>query len=342
MNEIIDSGKTFVDELNLFLERNFANNKIALLVDENTEIHCLPKIISVFEKRDYKLLRVDSGEQNKSIQTCARLWQELLDFGFNRNSLLVVLGGGTLCDIGGFIASTYQRGIKFIYLPTTLLSQTDAAWGGKNGVNFNDLKNQIGTINLPELVAVNIDFLETLPQKEFTSGLAEVIKHGIISDKSILEDIERNRTFSANILPLIRKSASVKMSIVNRDVNDTGERKALNFGHTIGHAIEAVHEGKYTHGECVAAGMLVTLYLSKKLLHLNADEYEYCSGIIHKNISLPKINPEKFPAIISKTFHDKKNTNGQINFVLLKSLGSIAIDIPVTEEQILEAMLKKL
>ncbi|MDL2240082.1 3-dehydroquinate synthase [Bacteroidales bacterium OttesenSCG-928-K22] len=340
MHQIFSTNSEFTNQVNSFIDINYKSSKIALLVDENTATHCLPLVMPILKDRDYYLMYIDSGERNKNIQTSKKLWQRLIDLKFDRNSLLIVLGGGVLCDIGGFIATTYKRGIDMIYIPTTLLAQTDAAWGGKNGINFSNYKNQIGTINLPSLIAVNTDFLQTLPNREFSSGLAEIIKHGIIGDKSILEDMNNNQQLSHNnIMSILKKSIQVKINIVSTDFEDKGERKKLNFGHTVGHAIESVYEEKYNHGECVAFGMLTSLYLSKQLLGLNEDTYEYCCNIIRKNITIPKIYAEEFPSIINKMYQDKKNYNGEINFVLLKSIDEPVINIPVDENLILEALL---
>ncbi|MDR2083835.1 MAG: 3-dehydroquinate synthase [Bacteroidales bacterium] len=343
MDEIICNGEDFINQVNNYIDANYAECKIALLIDENTTTHCLPLIMPILQHRNYYLIHINSGETTKNLQTSKKLWQKLINLNFDRNSLFIVLGGGVLCDIGGFIATTYKRGVNFIYMPTTLLAQTDAAWGGKNGINFNKLKNQIGTINLPNLVAVNPDFLNTLPDREFSSGLAEVIKHGIIGDKSILKDIEDGVSYSSEyLLPIIKKSVNVKKEIVDKDINDWSERKKLNFGHTVAHAIEAVYEDKYSHGSCVALGMLTSLYLSKKLLNLNYNDYTYCCDIVFNNIPLPKIYAEDIPTIINKMSYDKKNYDGEINFVLLKGIEDAVINISVTEDQILEALLHNL
>lgn len=321
--------------------RIIASRKI-ILVDDNTMGHCLPKLHeATISLRDAVVLEIPNGETSKSIDTIAGLWQQLTEIGADRNSVLVNLGGGVVSDIGGFTAATYMRGIHFINLPTTLLSMVDASVGGKNGINFGGYKNQVGTFDEPGAVFVWPDFLKTLSSNELRSGFAEVIKHAIISDQNKWNEVSGIENFdSVNWIEIIKESIWTKNKIVNSDYRDKHLRKSLNFGHTIGHALESYSQKKHSpvlkHGEAIAIGMIGEIFLSEKLCGLNkvmADEI--CRFIArHYPLSFHFENEELLGLIKG----DKKNESHQVNFSLIRSIGEPAINQHVDEALILQAL----
>jgi len=237
-------------------------SKVAILVDENTKRNCLPKLPQL---ENSIIIEVTSGEINKSISSCNYIWEQLSEHNFDRDSLLINLGGGVIGDMGGFAASTYKRGIDFIQVPTTLLAMVDASVGGKLGVDFNGLKNQIGLFNNPESVLIFPEFLETLPENQLKSGYAEVVKHALISDNNLWEKIISVPFNEMNWGEIIETSINIKNKIVLSDPYEKGERKKLNFGHTFGHAVESYYLEKGTpilHGEAVLMGILLEVEMS--------------------------------------------------------------------------------
>ena len=313
-----------------------------ILVDDNTLEHCLPLLQdAVLSLRDSVVLEIPNGEASKSIDTIAELWQQLTDHGADRNSVLVNLGGGVVSDIGGFAAATYMRGIHFVNLPTTLLSMVDASVGGKNGINFGGYKNRVGTFDEPGAVFVFPGFLNTLPKDELRSGFAEVIKHAIISDKNKWNEVSEIENFdSVNWFEIIKESIRTKNKIVESDYRDKHLRKSLNFGHTIGHALESYSQKNHTivlkHGEAIAIGMLGEIFLSEKLCGLNkviADEI--CSFIArHFPLSFHFENDEMLFLIKG----DKKNDSDHVNFSLVHSIGDPVINQQADEALILQAL----
>ena len=263
MKEIIsDNYSTWPGE-NLRSKLDFSGySKVAILVDENTKRDCLPKLPKI---ENSIIIEVTSGEINKNISSCNYIWEQLSEHNFDRDSLLINLGGGVIGDMGGFAASTYKRGIDFIQVPTTLLAMVDASVGGKLGVDLNGLKNQIGVFNNPESVLILPEFLETLPENQLKSGFGEVIKHALISDKNLWQEIISIPFNEMNWEKIIETSINIKNKIVLSDPYEKGERKKLNFGHTFGHAVETYYLEKGTpilHGEAVLMGILLELELS--------------------------------------------------------------------------------
>ena len=256
------------DALSIFhsyLNEHYSGRKKIILLDENTRRHCLP----LLETKNAELLEIESGEKNKHIQTCTQLWKTLIDLGADRHSLLINLGGGVICDIGGFVASTFKRGIDFIHIPTTLLAQADASVGGKTGVDFANLKNQVGVFSNPKAVFVFPQFLDTLDERQLRSGFAEIIKHALIRDKTLWHTIQSvDVNDRSGLTDVISQSLQIKNDIVTDDPFEKGLRKILNFGHTIGHAVESVslrqHKKQLLHGEAVAIGMICEAYLSDR------------------------------------------------------------------------------
>lgn len=316
--------------------------RVFVLVDENTKKYCLP----ILQKNlNHKLtpIQIHSGETHKNLDTCQFLWQELIDKACDRNSILLNLGGGVITDMGGFVAATFKRGIRFINIPTTILGMVDASIGGKTGVDFMHLKNQIGLFANPEMTLINPIFLQTLAPRETRSGLGEVIKYGLIKDSSIWEYIKTKDTDSFGIEPsIIKKSIAIKEKIVSEDPTEKGIRQTLNFGHTLGHAIETHFLSKpkseqLLHGEAIAIGMILAAHLSTQSNNFPLAKTMEIAKIINSLFPKVSIKPNDISAILNFLQHDKKNTNGQVNFVLLKQIGKPVLDCQVSENHILKA-----
>ncbi len=315
---------------------------IFILVDENTHDLCLPQFMAqISGDYNFEIIEIESGEINKTIETCVGVWEALSELGADRKSLLLNLGGGVLTDLGGFVGSTFKRGIDFINVPTTLLAMVDASVGGKTGVDLGSLKNQIGVINQPEMVLVVTDFLSTLEVRQITSGFAEMLKHGLIKDKDYWENLKRAESIEDLKLHILA-SISIKNDVVLQDPTEQGLRKILNFGHTLGHAVESYfleNQEKETllHGEAIAIGMILEGYLSHKLTGLSIDELEdiKITFLSHYNkVIFKKQDVEQIQGLMK---YDKKNAHGRINFVLLKCIGEAQIDVIVPSELITEA-----
>ena len=265
-------------ELNTYLETsNFS--KIFILVDSNTHLHCLPKFLAnIHVEMALEIIEMEAGEINKTLDTCTQIWHSLSDLDGDRKSLIINLGGGVVTDLGGFVASTFKRGVSFVNVPTSLLAMVDASVGGKTGVDLGTIKNQIGVINFSDMVLVDPSFLETLPKEEMRSGLAEMLKHGLIKNADYWNRLCDLKELNISDLEgLIHESITLKNEVVKRDPNEQGERKQLNYGHTLGHAIESYcldNDNLKTllHGEAIAAGMIMEGYLSHKTCGLSEAE----------------------------------------------------------------------
>lgn len=295
-------------------------SKVAILVDENTKKKCLNLLPTI---KGSIIIEIESGEINKSLSSCNYIWEQLSEHNFDRDSLLINLGGGVIGDMGGFCASTYKRGIDFIQVPTTLLAMVDASVGGKLGVDFNGLKNQIGLFNNPESVLIFPEFLETLQEKELKTGFAEVVKHALISDKNLWEEIISVPFNESNWEKIIEPSINIKNKIVLSDPYEKGERKKLNFGHTFGHAVESYYLEKETpilHGEAVLMGILLEVEISV----VSEEKKNEIKNYILSNFSLP-FTPKKSD-LLPFLMNDKKNKVGKINFSLLTNIGSCSVD----------------
>jgi len=338
--------KNIAKEINSFFKNSKVNySKIFILVDENSIKHCYaPLAVKVGAFKDAEIIEIESGEENKSLEVCSQIWSTLTEFGADRNSLMVNLGGGVITDMGGFIASTFKRGIDFINIPTTFLAQVDASIGGKTGINHSNFKNEIGVFNSPKAVFINSDFLETLDQRQFLSGFAEVIKHALIADADYWKKVRSFQNSDSDALnELIEISVRIKNKIVLEDPNEKNIRKALNFGHTIGHALETFFfehhpEKRILHGEAIAIGMICEAYLSYKICKLPKEQLEEITKFILSRFKPIMINEIHENAIIELMKHDKKNKTGVINFSLLSSIGKFEIDQTTSEELIVKAL----
>ena len=328
-------------ELNEFVEsQNYS--QVFILTDENTHLYCLPSIIGhlTFES---EIIEIEAGEEHKVIDTCVGVWEALSELGADRKSLLINLGGGVVTDLGGFVACTFRRGIDYINIPTSLLSMVDASVGGKTGVDLGLLKNQIGIISNPKMVIINTDFLSTLPKSQMRSGFAEMLKHGLIKDKNYWDKLTNlSSLYEEDLEQLIFDSIEIKKQIVEQDPREKGLRKTLNFGHTLGHAIESFslsgQELKpLLHGEAIAIGMILECYLSSKLMGFPKEKSEEVKHLIANVFGKVKLPENSFSSIIELLRYDKKNEHGNINFVLLKAIGDPVIDCKVDNNTILKA-----
>lgn len=329
--------------LNAHLLKN-RYSMIFVIVDDNTSEHCLPNFLAQVET-DLKIeiIEVDAGEASKSIQTCVQVWEALTELGADRKSLIINVGGGMISDLGGFIASTYKRGIDFIHVPTSLLGMVDASIGGKNGIDLGTLKNQIGVINPPKMVLIDTSFLTTLDAREILSGLAEMLKHGLIYDENYWKSFsDLSNLDYATLEILIYRSVDIKTQIVTQDPTEQNIRKSLNFGHTIGHAIESYFlehptYQKLLHGEAVACGMILEAHLSCQNNLLSLEDYLEIKNLIMTHYDQLVFTTADRNAILELMKHDKKNEYGKINFSLLNGIGKISINQFSDNEQIKEA-----
>lgn len=326
-----------------FVSENFPNSKLFFLVDENTEEHCFDPFNWVGQKQfeEAEVLSIDSGEASKSLALVEQLAATMLELGANRNSLLINLGGGVISDLGGFLASVFKRGIPFINIPTSLLAMVDASVGGKTGVNVFGSKNQVGTFSFPKAVFCGTEFLQTLPQRELISGYAELIKHALIANKSLWQSCNELDLNTIPTVELLKQSIAIKNEIVSADPFENGVRKKLNFGHTVGHAVESlslIKQQPLLHGEAIAIGMCAEAYLSHQYAELPLEEYNEIVELLASNFELGRIKLEDVTGLLEFVLQDKKNPNHAINFSLLKSIGNCEIDFNLSPESIQEKL----
>jgi 3-dehydroquinate synthase len=328
-------------ELNKIISENNYST-LFIIVDSITNDVCLPKLLPLIETESrIEIIEFEAGEINKNIETCIQIWNVLTELGADRKSLIINLGGGVVSDLGGFVASTFKRGIDFITIPTTLLAMVDAAIGGKTGIDLGNLKNQIGVINNPQLVVIDSDYLETLPQIEMRSGLAEILKHGLIFNKLYWKQfLDLSKLDFNDFDTIIYDSIKIKNEIVTNDPKEKGIRKALNFGHTLGHAIESYfleHNSKNNllHGEAIAIGMILESYISMTKNLISKAEYLEVKTTIKSIFEEVNFDKNDIISIVDLLIHDKKNENGKIKFVLLNGIGDFIIDQEVENEIII-------
>ena len=323
-------------------ENNFS--KIFILVDENTHQFCLPLFIEKLETNAViEIIEIESGEINKTIETCVGVWNTLSELDADRKSLLINIGGGVITDLGGFVACTFKRGIAYVNVPTTLLSMVDASVGGKTGVDLGHLKNQIGVISNPDLVLIDTQFLNTLPQNQMRSGLAEMLKHGLISDVNYwnkFQDLTKLNLDDLDIL--IYESVLIKKHVVEIDPFENGLRKTLNFGHTLGHAIESYflsnpEKTTLLHGEAIVVGMILASYISTKLAGFPLEDTLKIKNLFTNYYGKVDILESEHQTIMDLLKYDKKNNHGNINFVLLEAIGKPKIDCLVDDAIIIDA-----
>jgi len=326
-----------------FINKN-SYSSIVILCDTNTKKYCLNILLDEIDINPdiINVIKINDGEQVKTIETSKYIWDKLLEIGCDRKSLMINLGGGVVSDIGGFVASVFKRGICFINIPTTLLSMVDAGIGGKTGVDFNGIKNVIGTIKLPEMTILDIRYLETLNEREIINGFAEMLKHALIKDKNHWDDLFNCDPLNLNYSQIIH-SINIKQKIVEEDINEQGIRKILNFGHSIGHAIEAFFlkgnkKSIIKHGEAVAAGMIIESYISMQLGLLDSNDFKAIKDTIIKIYGIIKIKSSVFHNILEFLINDKKNRSNRFYFVLLNGIGNATFDVEVENPLVSDAL----
>ncbi|MBP5340508.1 MAG: 3-dehydroquinate synthase [Prevotella sp.] len=314
-----------------------------ILTDETTRRLCLPLVQGLKCLEGAEVISIAAGDTNKSLDSVSHVWSELQRLGATRHSLLVNLGGGMVTDLGGFAASTFKRGLAYINIPTTLLSMVDASVGGKTGINFGGLKNEVGVFSEARSVFLDTTFLSTLDAENMLSGYAEMLKHGLISTSEHWAELLRFDPVEADgaqLRMLLAKSVAVKERIVEEDPTEKGIRKALNLGHTVGHAFEslALQRKPVLHGYAVAWGLVCELYLSVAKTGFPVDKMRQTVRFIFDNYGRMPITCDDYPALLELMTHDKKNTAGRINFTLLGDIGDIRIDQTATRQEIEESL----
>lgn len=319
------------------------HDKIFVLTDEVTREKCWPVIEHFYSLKGATVITIGATDTHKDLETVAYVWQQLGEGGASRHSLLINLGGGMVTDLGGFAASTFKRGINFINIPTTLLAMVDASVGGKTGINFRGLKNEIGVFNDSRFVILDTEFLKTLDAPNFISGYAEMLKHGLISNEKMWAELVNFDIANPDLKLLSRMvadSVAVKEKVVEVDPHEKGLRKALNYGHTFGHAFESfsLKRKPILHGYAVAFGMICELYLSVIKTGFPAEKMRQTVNYIKQYYGLLPFTCDDYPELIDWMKHDKKNQNGIINFTLLGNIGDIKINQTATEEEIKQAL----
>ncbi len=327
------------DSLPNFLAQK-SYSKIIVLTDKNTHKYCYPAIKSLLPK--HEIVIISSGEKHKILLTCEQIWRKMTSAQLDRHSLMINLGGGVIGDMGGFCAATYKRGIDFIQIPTTLLSQVDASVGGKLGIDFEGLKNHLGVFTLPNAVLIDSEFLKTLPQSELRSGFAEIIKHCLIQDAEKWNQIRFRDLLEQDFNDLITHSVKIKENVVKQDPTEKGLRKILNFGHTLGHAIEThfLDKGKnhLLHGEAIAAGMICESFISFKRNLIDEKTLLQIEEFIFSIYGKANIKQTDIENIIKLTQQDKKNKGKQVRFSIIDGVGTCIYDVVVSNNEMKQAL----
>lgn len=337
-------GDSALKDGNDFLASMYTASKLFILTDENVYHHCLPRLMDQCPfLKTAEILAIRPGERSKDISMVVDLWKWLTGHNAARGDLMINLGGGVISDLGGFVAGTYKRGIAFVNIPTTLIGQADASLGGKTGINVASVKNLAGSFNNPSAVCIHPPFLETLPGRELKAGYAEIIKSALISGGEFWALCTKgNGLNEAGLLELIRHSVKVKMAFAEKDPYDLNVRRALNFGHTVGHAMESLsfedgHE-LLLHGEAIAAGMICEGYLSVAYCGLDPKVLESLSGILKGIFKRIEFDQQDTIKMLQFMIKDKKNREGKVNVTLLSAPGKVLLDQGVRNRQITEAL----
>lgn len=333
----VENGLATLDQ---FIKKN-KFSKLFFLADSTTEELCLPIVLKNLPSvTSYDIITIDPGEENKNIDFCIGIWKMLLDFEADRSSLLINVGGGVVTDMGSFAAATFKRGIASVQIPTTLLSQVDASVGGKTGIDMDEVKNCIGTFTQPQAVVIDPIFLKTLPERQVVSGFAEMIKHALIADAQEL-NILKNIPIKNISIDRIEQAIRIKNEIVKADPEEKGLRKILNFGHTIGHAIESYFlqsKSPLLHGEALAMGMYCETYLSQQHHSLTEKEAEEVYGLLKAHFPLVAIPETAISNLLNFMKQDKKNIGDQIGFALLDKIGACSYNHYLSSEEITQSL----
>jgi 3-dehydroquinate synthase len=333
--------KNFIPELNEAIG-NQASDSIYILTDENTRKHCLPLVLESKKLTGCRIITIPSGDENKNVSSAVEIWKYLSEHGATRKSLMLNVGGGMITDIGGFTASTFKRGMRYINVSTTLLGAVDAATGGKTGINFEGLKNEIGVFAPAETVLIYTDFFKTLDDANLRSGYAEMIKHALIDTKEEWKEVltfDLENIDLEKLKPLLERSIRIKERIVEQDPFEANIRKALNLGHTFGHAFESWSyktEKPVLHGYAVMWGMLCELYLSYIKLNFPKEELLRLKYLTKEYYGMFEFHCQQYETLFELMTHDKKNDSKEINFTLLADVGDIRINQTATKEEIFE------
>jgi len=338
------AGGNVYKELETFLGHEKQNAaKWFILADSNTANNCLPDLLGGLNFTDkFNQIIIPSGEENKNINSVVHIWETLSNYEAERNALLINLGGGVLCDLGGFAASTFKRGIRYINLPTTLMAQVDAGIGGKTGFNLGGIKNLVGTFAMPEAVFIQPKFLDTLPERHLCNGFSEMLKYGLIADRNLWNDLKNKSIHEIKNIGLISRCVAIKTEIVEADPKENGIRKILNFGHTIGHAIETVNSednaAAVLHGEAVAVGIICEAYISYRKNGLSYAELEDITDILLNVIGKRNISGISISEILQRIKNDKKNKDGKIGCTLISQIGKAEYSHFIDEKDIEESI----
>lgn len=342
MNEQLQEARVFFQEdalsqLGEILTRK-SYSKISILCDSNTHDLCLPDFLAAvpeLPEAALEIIELEPGEDQKSLEVLAQLWDAFASLEMDRKSLLINLGGGVISDLGGFAAATYMRGIDCINFPTSLLAMVDASVGAKTGINFGGFKNRIGSFSEPLMVGILPQFLDSLPEEEFLSGWAEMLKHGLIADADHYNELIRRQPNAENLSPeLLAHSVSIKAAVVGQDARETGLRKVLNFGHSIGHALESYYYSKgqvISHGYAIALGMQAELALSVAFADMDQNSAQSCINELKSIYPAPSDSPPEKVAFLSLLRGDKKNQGSDLKFVLLAEVGKAVYDVELPE-----------
>ena len=341
-NYIIEIGSIIDSSLNELLLKTYKNSKVVIIVDENTHDYCLEYLLTSFESlKEAEVMLLPVGEENKVMEVCFQVWQALTEYQVGRKDLIINLGGGVVTDMGGFIASIYKRGVDFIHIPTSLLGMVDASIGGKAGIDLGPYKNQLGVFSHPKKIYIDTIFLGTLPEEELLNGYAEMLKHALIFDKGQWDKLKNIKSIDElNNEKIILDSVKVKFDIVERDPLEKNERKKLNLGHTIGHAIEGffIETTPIAHGHAVAIGMLAESFISMKQKHLSSEDYYDIELLLTNKFQMINFDEEAIKEIIQIAKNDKKNESGKIFCALLNRIGNCSIDNEIQENEIADAL----
>lgn len=357
MNRRVDVKKNEVHCYDIVIERGFEaiideldrlsikGIKLCIVTDSNVGPIYADKLKSILEKtgNSVYVFTIPAGEENKNLNVVETVYTYLIEQHFERRDMLVALGGGVVGDLAGFTAATYLRGIDFIQVPTSLLAQVDSSIGGKTGVDFAKYKNMVGAFHMPRLVYINIDTLSTLSTRLFNSGFGEIIKHGLIKDRDYFDYLDVNFEYIKALEPeyimeVVYRSCLIKADVVNHDPTEKGERALLNFGHTLGHAVEKLMNFSLYHGECVGLGMICASYISKERGLISEDDYELIRNMLKKYGFPTRVEGLDIFSILEVSKSDKKMENGVVKFILLKELGCAFIDKTVTYDEMTQAL----
>ena len=337
----IEVGSILDSSLNELLT-TYAQSKIVIIVDENTHDYCLEYLLTSFDSlKESEVMLLPVGEENKVMEVCFQVWQALTDYQVGRKDLVINLGGGVVTDMGGFIASIYKRGIDFIHIPTSLLGMVDASIGGKVGIDLGPYKNQLGVFSHPKKIYIDTIFLGTLPEEELLNGFAEMLKHALINDKSQWEKLKKTPSIDQLIdEKIIIDSIKVKFDLVEKDPLEKNVRKKLNFGHTIGHAIEGyfIDTTPISHGHAVAIGMLAESFISMKQQRLKSEVFYDIELFLTTKFPMIQLDEDAIKEIIQIAKNDKKNESGRIFCALLNEIGECSIDNEIQENEIADAL----